>query len=193
MDGLKKLVIRLLMFAAFGSTVFFIAHEIAGYVVETKYSKIIEQDLVKLATIVENDNVLSTDTFMGKSQYKNFTNKVLRSSEDHILKYDVAVASLGVQNNDAIDTTTYLGAIDPSNPIKIYYLDENANEVRISSYLDCPNRGEVVFIELTGDVYVPVMIGSQRTKDVYSTKNHRKLVKITKKTSVICSNFYKGK
>lgn len=193
MDGLKKLVVKLMILAAFGGFVFYVTHEVAGFVVEDKYSKQIEQDLLKLATIVENENVLSIDTISGESMYLKFVTKVLRTSEDDVLKYDVGVNRGAITNNSDLNTDSYAGALKPENPIKVYYLAEDGSRKYVQSYTDCPNRGEVMFIELTGNVYVPVMVRWRQTGDTYSVAYSRRLEKITKTTSVICSNFYKGK
>lgn len=193
MDGMKKIVIRLLLVIAFSGTVFWLTQELTGLYMVDRYSRKIEQDLLSLSRMVEYENVLATDTLSGQSMYEKFVNGTLRLSEDFVLKYDVSVSSLGIHQNNALDTKGYAGSINESNPIKVYYLDAEGRKVFVDSYINCPNRGTKLFVELTGNVYVPVLSNFKRTSDTYSQDNYRQLVKVTKRTSVIGSNFYKGK
>lgn len=197
MNTLKKFTIRTLIVVCFAFTVIQLLTILQILIVTANGYEKLNDDLELLRNVVTQYNVLPTDTVSHvPSTYENFVNEILRRSETDVYKYDIMVNSGTITNNTDVQTNGYRDSYSAStqdNPIKIYTNPSNPTGSAISTFLEAPNRGEVIYIELSMKIYVPVVSTFFATTDTYSQLWNRHLVEISSTTATIGNAHYKSK
>ncbi len=198
MNTMKKFTIRTLLVVCFAFTIIQLLTVIQIIILTANGYEKLNDDLELLRNVVTQYNVLPTDTVTSvPSTYENFVTEILRRSETDVYKYDIEVSSGGtISNNTSLSTNSYRGTYSVSataNPIKVYTDLSNPTASAISTFIDAPNRGEVIYIELTLNVYVPVISTFFTTTDNYSQLWNRHLVQITSSVATIGNAHYKSK
>lgn len=160
----------------------------------TTAKKQVRSDLNALKQMVAIYNTLPADDLNNYSIYEGFVEGVLRETEDDYLKYNIEVNNGDdISNNSELGAEVFSEANASNSPIKIYYYDEDGSKIYTDSFLDAPQRGTPIYIELTGYLYVPMLSKYFYTDDYYSKKYHRKLIKIPEEAVVIGEEKYKGR
>ena len=204
-------MIRIIFVACFGFIILQLITVLTVIVSVSKGHEKLNDDLELLRTIVTQYNTLPSDSVGSiPSTYDNFVNDVLRQSETNMYKYDVAIDTgktyhHRVTNNKALVTPVYTGPYcfksgtshsginEIANPIKIYTSLADTQLSATHDFYSSPNRGQVIYIELTMNVYTPVLSALFRTNDKFSQDYGRHLTQITARTTTIGNAHYKSK
>lgn len=186
MELLRGIVLKILFVSAFLTFTVMVVHNVCEIIVVSQAREQLKKDAYILGSILEEENCLSTD-LGGESRFKYYVDSVLRSSETDTFKYDIEVSSTGsITNNRELGGDSWSGVDNDRSPIKI---DEE-----FTSYVSCPQRGEVVRATLTMNVYTPsIMSMFVDEDDPYAANNSRMKKTISQEVEVLGMKFYKGK
>ena len=211
MNTLKNYIIRVLIIACFSFVVIQLITVLSIIINVSRGYEKLNDDIELLRSVVTQYNTLPTDSVGGiPSSYDNFVNGVLKQSETDIFKYDISIDLTKIYhdritNNKDLSSDTYIGAYcfqsgtahggvnELYNPIRIYTSLHDKEKFTTHDFYSAPNRGGSIYIELTMNVYTPVLSAFFTTDDTFSQNYNRHLTKITAKTTTIGNAHYKSK